>query len=132
MKKVFDGRTKKIFPLIFNNWLSLYGLEMYWELLSTKQKKKILSIYRRNEYRTTALNTVLSPNFLAWKFSGNAQFLQRISRNYGETVCFHKIPHSEIRQNFGISCGGYFSKLDLSEFLIGFSYLISGMEIPSV
>ena len=106
---------------------------MYWELLSTKQKKKkISSIYRRNEYRTTALNTVLSPNFLVWKFCGNAQFLQRISRNCAETVRFRKIPHSEIRQNFGISCCGYFSKLDLSEFLIGFSYLISGMEIPSV
>ena len=104
---------------------------MYWELLSTKQKKKILSIYRRNEYRTTALNTVLSPNFLVRKFSGNAQFLQRISRNYAETA-FPQNPHSEIRQNFGISCCGYFSKLDLSEFLIGFSYLISGMEIPSV
>ena len=131
MKKVFDV-LKRYFRLFLITDYHCMDWRCIGSCYQQSKKKKILSIYRRNEYRTTALNTVLSPNFLVWKFSGNAQFLQRISRNYGETVCFHKIPHSEIRQNFGISCCGYFSKLDLSEFLIGFSYLISGMEIPSV
>ena len=34
-------------------------------------------------------NTVISPNFLVWKFRGKAQFLHnfgRIARNYAETV----------------------------------------------
>ena len=42
----------------------------------------------------TAKNTVISPNFLVWKFCGKAQFpnsFGRIARNYAETVPFHKI-----------------------------------------
>ena len=42
-----------------------------------------------------AWNTVISPNFLVWKFCGEAQFphsFERITRNYAETVSFHKIP----------------------------------------
>ena len=39
-------------------------------------------------------NTVISPNFLAWKFCGKAQFLhsfEQFAQNYAETVPFHKI-----------------------------------------
>ena len=42
----------------------------------------------------TPKNTVISPNFLAWKFCGKAQFSDsfgRLTRNYAETVPFHKI-----------------------------------------
>ena len=42
----------------------------------------------------SAYNTVISPNYLVWKFSGKVQFLQRFGRfgrNYAETVPFHKI-----------------------------------------
>ena len=39
---------------------------------------------------THAQNTVISPNFLVWKFCGKAQFL-RFARNYAEIVPFHKI-----------------------------------------
>ena len=42
----------------------------------------------------TAKNSVISPNFLVWKFCGKTQFLHgfgRIARNYAETVPFHKI-----------------------------------------
>ena len=42
----------------------------------------------------TLKNTVISPNFLAWKFCGKAQFLHsfgRFARKYAETVPFHKI-----------------------------------------
>ena len=42
----------------------------------------------------TAENTVISLNFLVWKFCGKAQFPQsfkQIARNYVETVPFHKI-----------------------------------------
>ena len=38
--------------------------------------------------------TVISPNFLEWKFCGKEQFLHifgRIARNYAETVPFRKI-----------------------------------------
>ena len=43
----------------------------------------------------TAKNTVISPNFLVWKFCGKAQFphsFGRFTRNYAKTVPFHKIP----------------------------------------
>ena len=41
-----------------------------------------------------AENTVISPNFLVWKFCGKAQFphsFGRFARNYAETVTFYKI-----------------------------------------
>ena len=42
----------------------------------------------------TARNTVISPNFLLWKFCEKAQFphsFGRFAQNYTETVAFHKI-----------------------------------------
>ena len=45
-------------------------------------------------YRNTIKNTVISPNFLVWKFCGKSQFphsFGRFARNYAETVPFHKI-----------------------------------------
>ena len=42
----------------------------------------------------TALNTVISPSFHAWKICGTTLFPQsfgRFARNYAETVPFHKI-----------------------------------------
>ena len=50
---------------------------------------------------------VVSANFLVWKFCGKVQFLHnfgRFTQNYAETVPFHKIPHHEIRWNYGIFC----------------------------
>ena len=43
---------------------------------------------------STAKNTLISANFLVWKFCGKAQLQDsfgRIARNYAETVPFHKI-----------------------------------------
>ena len=43
---------------------------------------------------STAKNTVISPNFLVWKFCGKEQFPHSFglfARNYAETVPFHKI-----------------------------------------
>ena len=40
------------------------------------------------------VNTVISPNFLVWKFCAKAQFLHsfgRFAQNYAENVPFHKI-----------------------------------------
>ena len=42
-------------------------------------------------YSYTAKNTVISPNFLMWKFCGKSQF-PRFLGNYAETALFHKIP----------------------------------------
>ena len=48
----------------------------------------------KNREDNTAKNTVISPNFMVWKFCGKAQFphsFGRIAQNYVETVPFHKI-----------------------------------------
>ena len=55
----------------------------------------------------TAKNTLISPDFLMWKFCGKAQFPQsfgQIIRNYAETVPFHKIstPGNEITVFFAV------------------------------
>ena len=45
-------------------------------------------------YIVTTKNTLITPNFLAWKFCRKGQFKQsvrRIARNYVETVPFHKV-----------------------------------------
>ena len=57
------------------------------------------------EYSNTTNNTVISRNFLMWKFCRKAQFpysFGRFARNYAKTVPFHKISHQEIRRNYGI------------------------------
>ena len=44
------------------------------------------------------VKTVISANFLVWKFCGKVQFLHsfgQIAQNYAETVPFHKISTSE-------------------------------------
>ena len=46
-------------------------------------------VFTQNNVTYSAKNTVISPNFLVWKFCGKAQFL--LARNYAETVPFHKI-----------------------------------------
>ena len=45
-------------------------------------------------YIVTTKNTLITPNFLVWKFCGKGQFkhsVGRIARNYVETVPFHKV-----------------------------------------
>ena len=45
----------------------------------------------------TAKNTVILPNFLVWKFCGEAQFPHNFvpfAQNYAETASFHKISTS--------------------------------------
>ena len=51
----------------------------------------------------TAENTVISPNFLVWKFCGKTQFphsFGRFTRSYAETVPFHKISTPENQVKF--------------------------------
>ena len=50
--------------------------------------------YRALKNTYNLKNTVISRNFLVWKFCGKAQFLYsfvRIDRNYTETMIFHKV-----------------------------------------
>ena len=60
----------------------------------------------------TAKNTVISPNFLVWKFCGKTQFLQsfgRIARNYAETVPVQKIftPRNLVKLRYFPQCNLY-------------------------
>ena len=75
-------------------------IESYWELMKVRKLNIIIN-------HNTVKNTVNSPDFLVWKFSGKAQFphdFGRIAQNYAETVPFCKFPHQEIRWNYGIFC----------------------------
>ena len=58
---------------------------------------------------TTVKNTVISPNFLVWKFCGKEQFpynFGRIARNYAETVPFLKIstPGNQVKLRYFLQC----------------------------
>ena len=56
---------------------------------------------------STAQNIEILRNFLVWKFCEIAQFPQsfgRFARNSAETAPFHRIPHQEIRCNYGVLC----------------------------
>ena len=51
-------------------------------------------VQRCFEELLTMKNTVISPNFLVWKFCGKVQFphsFGQFARNHAETVPFHKI-----------------------------------------
>ena len=57
----------------------------------------------------TAKNTVLSPDFLMWKFCGKAQFphsFEQIARNYAETMPFCKIstPGNQVKLWYFSQC----------------------------
>ena len=75
-------------------------IKEHWKIVSLFWKKNWIKwiqpsvLTEENLNYHTAKNTVISPNFLVWKFCRKAQFLQtfgRIARNYAETVPFHKI-----------------------------------------
>ena len=55
-------------------------------------------------------NTVISPNFLVWKFCGNAQFPHSVGRIYAKLCFSTKYTHQENKWN-------YKWKIDLSIFL---------------
>ena len=66
----------------------------------------LVSIYLENwswigkRYVKSAKNTVISTNFLVWKFYGNAEFPHSFgwfARNYAKLCLFTKFPHQEIR-----------------------------------
>ena len=57
----------------------------------------------------TEKNTVISTDFLVWKFCGKAQFPQsfgRFARNYAETVPFRKIstPENQVKLRYFSQC----------------------------
>ena len=61
----------------------------------------------------TAKNTVISPDFLVWKFCGKAQFphsFGRFARKYAETVLFRKIstPGNQVNLRYFSQCCPHF------------------------
>ena len=53
----------------------------------------------------TTQNTVVLPNFLAWKFCGNAQFMQSLGdspKTLRKLCVFAKFPYQKIRWNYAI------------------------------
>ena len=84
---IFDIKIWGPFPVNLQNFQT--QLNIYVETLGKSDETL------RNG---TAKNTVISLNFLGWKFCGKAQFTHsfgRIVPNYGETVPFHKISTPE-------------------------------------
>ena len=65
--------------------------------LKLSKKIYILLIYKE-EYLIIAKNTIISPNFLVWKFCGMAQFPHNMPK-----LCISlKFPAQKIRWNYGI------------------------------
>ena len=69
-------------------------------------------LFCENSYRlkaVTAKNTVISPNFLVWKFCGKAQLphsFARFARNYAENEPFCKIftPGNQVKLRYFSQC----------------------------
>ena len=56
-----------------------------------------------NYFTNTAEGTAILPNFLVWKFCEKAQILHRATPETMRKLCLSiKIPHQEIRCNYGI------------------------------
>ena len=78
-------------PLIRTRTCAFQGLEMlvFRKSLRTYLMDDPYLHLLIKSMTTTAQNTVISPNFLVWKFCGKAQFLHsfgRIAQNDAETV----------------------------------------------
>ena len=63
---------------------------------------KVVAIYKKYPIFNTAKITVISPDFLVWKFCRKTQFLHsfgRIARKYAETVPFRKMstPRNQVK-----------------------------------
>ena len=77
--------------------MKIYGLSRPF-IIIYKKFKIFFHTYVYKFLICTAKKTVISPDFLVWKFYGKAQFLhsfRRFARNDAETVPFHKIPTPE-------------------------------------
>ena len=77
------------------------------------------------EFSYTAKNTVISSDFLVWKFCGKAQFphsFGQIARNYVETVPFRKIstPGNQVKLRY------FRSDINARDMLI------NGQRIPDI
>ena len=78
----------------------------------------------------TGKNTVISPDFLVWKFCGKTQFLHsfgRIARNYAETVPFCKIctPANQVKLRYFSQWMASEGKLNLNKYI---HFFITPME----
>ena len=70
-------------------------------------KCRNLVLFQISIVDSTAKNTVISPNFLVWKFCGKEQFphsFGQFARNYTELFLSTKFPHQQIKWNYGIFC----------------------------
>ena len=68
-----------------------------------------ITFYQPHRDKTTAKNTIISPDFLVWKFCGKAQFphgFGRSARNSAETVPFRKIstPGNQVKLWYFSQC----------------------------
>ena len=66
-------------------------LMCYVQIASLNKQGRFITTFSK---ANTARNTIITPNFLVWRFCGMAQFLHNIrpiARNYAETVPFLKI-----------------------------------------
>ena len=75
------------------------------KLLTLQQSHQCFKISRHSHCE----NSVISPNFLVWKFCGKAHFPHSFglfARNYEETVFFHKIstPGSQVKLRKFLQC----------------------------
>ena len=89
-------------------------LQFYNALIEKPYIKLLNSIYLLPQLRfyNTAKNTVISDDFLVWKFCGKARFLHGFgwfARNYAETVLFRKIstPENQVKLRYFSQCNGW-------------------------
>ena len=79
---------------------------------------------------STEKNTVISPDFLVWKFCWKARFLHsfgRIARNYAETVPFRKIsiPGNQVKLRYFPTVRFFFNNFQCDENTSFFKLLCS-------
>ena len=82
-----------VISMFYAQGFDIHGKGFY-NTFTSKNMKKLFRITSTSRELSLAKNTVISPNFLMWKFCGKAKFphgFEQIARNYAATVPFHKI-----------------------------------------
>ena len=97
------------YQLINLVWLSFDFFSFSWSLTICFSVTLYSCMCSCSTKCITTKNTVISPDFLVWKFCGKAQFphsFDRIAGNYTETVLFRKIstPGNQVKLQYFSQC----------------------------
>ena len=101
--KILENFSLIIYPVRFRRYSDEGCIFIESDIINFKLRIRMRNKQRKiGSHIITAKTTVISPDFLVWKFCGKAQFpssFERFARKYAETMSFRKIstPRNQVK-----------------------------------